>query len=39
MSQVERTEQSALKQKETDGTITPAEQTRLDELRETFQCD
>lgn len=39
MSQDERYEQEALKQKEDAGTITPAEQIRLDELRDTWQCD
>lgn len=39
MTQEERNELAALKQKEGDETIESAEQTRLEYLRVTFQCE
>jgi hypothetical protein len=39
MTQEERNELAALTQKEGDETINSTEQTRLQYLRDTFQCD
>jgi len=39
MSTDQRNDLAELKEKEQKGTITAAEQTELDNLRDTYQCD